>query len=183
MFVAKQELPVAAIRPQCLVHIMGKRSEIVLSSYNNIVSPPLEQRISLNGQALRSLARAISLPTDRFSLILVRCNHDALKQQALQILKDEYAIKPQVLVLPETARSLFSALQQNGQPPHGLMVFGLETVTHLDEFLIATNQMRNEFRCTFHFPLVLWANDETIHKMIKLAPDFYSWANTPINVE
>ncbi|MBW4473510.1 MAG: hypothetical protein KME45_24505 [Stenomitos rutilans HA7619-LM2] len=161
---------------------MAKRSEISLSSYN-VVGNPLEQRLFPNGRALRSLARAISLPADRFSLILVRCNDDALKQRALQSLRDDYAIEPQILVLPETARSLFSALQKNEHPSQCLIVFGLETLTHLDEFLIATNQMRNEFRSTFRFPLVLWVNDETIHKMIKLAPDFYSWANTPINVE
>jgi hypothetical protein len=143
----------------------------------------LDQPVSPNGRAVRSLARAISLSADRFSLILVRCNHEALKQQALQVLKDEYAIEPQVLVLPETARSLFAALQENGHSPYGLFVFGLETLTQLDEFLIAINQMRNEFRSTFHFPLVLWLNDETVHKLIKLAPDFYSWANAPINIE
>lgn len=161
---------------------MGKRSEISSSGYN-VVGIPLEQRHSLHGRALRSLARAISLPSDRFSLILVRCNHEVLKQQALQVLREEYAIEPQVLVLPETARNLFAVLQQNEHHSQGLMVFGLENVAHLDEFLIVTNQMRNEFRNTFHFPLVLWVNDETIHKMIKLAPDFYSWANAPINVE
>ena len=45
-----------------------------------------------------------------------------------------------------------------------------------------TNQMRDEFRRSFSFPLVLWVNDEIVQKLIKLAPDFYNWASTPISL-
>ncbi len=36
------------------------------------------------------------------------------------------------------------------------MVFGLESVGNLDELWSATNQVREEFRKNFPFPLVLW---------------------------
>jgi WD40 repeat protein len=48
----------------------------------------------------------------------------------------------------------------------------------LDELLSATNQVREEFRKNFHFPLVLWVNDQVMEKLLRLAPDFESWATT-----
>jgi WD40 repeat protein/tetratricopeptide (TPR) repeat protein len=62
-----------------------------------------------------------------------------------------------------------------------LMVSGLESVVNLDNLLAATNQVRDEFRKKFPFPLVLWVNDEVLHKLVRLAPDFYSWAGVPIH--
>jgi hypothetical protein len=68
-------------------------------------------------------------------------------------------------------------------PPPALMVFGLESVVAIDQVLIATNLVRDEFRKQFPFPLVLCVNDEILQKLIRLAPDFRSWAANPIRFE
>ncbi|MEO0408920.1 MAG: hypothetical protein AAF289_16375, partial [Cyanobacteria bacterium P01_A01_bin.135] len=59
-----------------------------------------------------------------------------------------------------------------------LMVTGFELVTQVDELLKAANQVRDEFRKCCPFPLILWVNDQVLRQMIRLAPDFQSWATT-----
>lgn len=56
------------------------------------------------------------------------------------------------------------------------MVKSLESVNTLDRLLIAANLLRNKFQ-NFHFPLVLWVTDEIHKKLIRVAPDFQSWAS------
>lgn len=56
------------------------------------------------------------------------------------------------------------------------VVFGLESLTSLDQLLVRANQIRDEFPKDFPFPLVLWVNDWVLQKMTRLAPDFKSWA-------
>ena len=138
---------------------------------------------SRQNQALKSLARTLSLSAHRFTLILVRSNQPGSVDNVFQQLNVHYSVQPRILYLPEDCRSLFSAIQSISLAFQGLMVIGLDDIIDLDEFLITTNQMRNEFRHQFHFPVVLWANDETIGKLVKLAPDFYSWASGPINLD
>lgn len=67
--------------------------------------------------------------------------------------------------------------------PKAVMVFGLESVTALDRILISTNQVRDEFRKSLPFPLVLWVTDEVLASMTRFAPDFKSWAATSIKFE
>jgi WD40 repeat protein len=43
--------------------------------------------------------------------------------------------------------------------------------------------VRDEFRKRLHFPVVLWVNDEVLHRLVRFAPDFTSWAATPIKFE
>lgn len=64
-----------------------------------------------------------------------------------------------------------------------LMVFGLESVRALDYVLSSTNQVREEFRKNFSCPLVLWVTSDVLTKMIRLAPDFRSWAASSIKFE
>jgi hypothetical protein len=53
-----------------------------------------------------------------------------------------------------------------------------DAVDDLDQVLSATNQVREEFRKNFPFPLVLWISEDVHNKLIELAPDFESWATT-----
>ncbi|MBD2037916.1 ATP-binding protein [Leptolyngbya sp. FACHB-321] len=70
------------------------------------------------------------------------------------------------------------------QPPNALMVYGLESVTAIDQVLLATNLVREELRKKFPFPLVLWINDRILAKLDRLAPDLKSWAgNTVISFD
>ncbi len=63
------------------------------------------------------------------------------------------------------------------------MVFGLEFVVAIDQVLSATNLVRDEFRKQFPFPLIVWINDDILQKLVRLAPDFHSWAAPPIRFE
>ncbi len=44
--------------------------------------------------------------------------------------------------------------------------------------LSATNQVREEFRKRFNFPIVLWVTDEVLPQLVRSASDFESWATT-----
>ncbi|WP_293038808.1 hypothetical protein [Moorena sp. SIO1F2] len=69
-------------------------------------------------------------------------------------------------------------------PPHAaLLIVGLESVVALEELLTSTNQVRDEFRKRLTFPLILWVNDQVLQKLMRLAPDFASWAATPLKFE
>ncbi len=67
--------------------------------------------------------------------------------------------------------------------PDVLMVRGLESVIDINELIISTNLMRDEFRKQFHCPLVLWVNDEILRKLIWLAPDLKDWAASTIRFD
>ncbi|AFZ56574.1 PD40 domain-containing protein [Anabaena cylindrica FACHB-243] len=142
---------------------------------------------SANDRSLRSLARAISLSQGQFSVVLVCCNYGILRDLILQRLSeiDGSFNKIQKVVLTQNSLSLYSTihLQQQINQPTALIVLGLESVEGLDELLISINQIRDEFRKRHPFPMVIWVNDEVLQKVVKLAPDFASWAATPIRFE
>lgn len=148
--------------------------------------PHSNTAISLDEQALSALARALTLPRQRFSLIIARCtagNRCAdVQHQVLTALRQRYAIDVETLTVEKTATNLYDEIQafhsHSGRSP--LWVTGLETVDALDELLSSANRMRDKFRQSFAFPLVLWADDEVLNQLIRLAPDFYSWASTPL---
>ncbi|MDZ8104971.1 MAG: hypothetical protein RM338_05005 [Nostoc sp. DedQUE12a] len=142
-----------------------------------------------NERALRSLGRAIALSNGQFSLVLVSCNYRVLQEEMLQRLEEMssglYHI--QKVVLPHNARSLYTTIHlqlvTQNQPPSALMILGLESVDGLDDFLRSINHIRDEFRKRHPFPIIVWMNDEVLQKVVRLAPDFASWAATPIQFE
>lgn len=128
----------------------------------------------------RSSRCAIALSQGEFSLILARCNYSALRERMVQRLRQLCPVKIRELVLPESVKTLYTTIQAElgDEQPLALMVFGLESVNDLNTVLTSTNQVREEFRKNFPFPLVLWSNDEVLRHLIRLAPDFESWATT-----
>ena len=160
-----------------------------------------------NQQAFRTLYRAIALSEGQFSLVLVRCHYRGLQKRILNHLETALSRryenpsqgnasavnnhqKPtypayKTLSLEPTATSLYAQVQANitTPPPHALMVLGLASVRFLDQLLISSNQVRDEFRDRLSCPLVLWVTDEVCQKLTRLAPDFASWAGTPIKFE
>ncbi len=154
--------------------------------------------VAANASALRSLTRAISLSNGEFSLALVCCNYQVLQEQILQHLQEKlgknYLL--QKVCLPPQARSLYSTIhtkivetdsddsqKSENLPKIALMVLGLESVDALDDLLSTINHVRDEFRKQHPFPMVIWVNEEVLHKLRRLAPDFASWAATPIKLE
>jgi WD40 repeat protein/tetratricopeptide (TPR) repeat protein len=151
----------------------------------------LQETASYNDRSLKTLVRSIAMSQQQFSLILVRCNYEQLRQQIVKRLREMSPLPIQDLVLPAGVNTLYTTLlaqrQNSGLPPgaavSALMVFGLETVVAIDELMASTNQVRDEFRKNFSCPVVLWVTDDIVTKMIRLAPDFKSWAAATIKFE
>ncbi|HBB32301.1 MAG TPA: hypothetical protein DDZ80_21700 [Cyanobacteria bacterium UBA8803] len=136
-----------------------------------------------NDRPLRALARAIALSENQFSLIVVCCNYLSWREQILQRLQELCSVKTRRLVLPNSAQTLYTTIQnelREEQPP-ALIVLGLESVLALEELLVSTNHVRDLFRQSFPFPLVLWINDDVVRKLSRLAPDFNNWSPAPIS--
>ena len=95
------------------------------------------------------------------------------------------SIPIQELILHPSVNTLFTTILTSIEepPPQALMVFGLESVVAIEQLLSATNLVRDEFPKHFPFPLILCINDEILQKLIRLAPDFKSWAANPIRFE
>lgn len=138
-----------------------------------------------NERSLNTLVRAIRLSQGEFSLILVRCNYAYLRTQLVEQVQTLCPLSIQVLQLPTSVKTLYTTIHHELETsqPQALMVVGLESVVEVEQVLISTNQIREEFRKNFTFPLVLWVNDEILQKLIQLAPDFRSWAAISITFE
>ncbi|HBB31839.1 MAG TPA: hypothetical protein DC064_08570, partial [Cyanobacteria bacterium UBA9273] len=138
-----------------------------------------------NERSLLTLARAITLSQEQFALILVRCNYQVCKQQMWQGLQALIGVPMRQIVLQKSIKTLYTNILAAIalEPTSVLIVFGLESVKTIDSVLISTNQVRDEFRKRFTFPLVLWVTDEVLQKLARFAPDFKSWAATSIKFE
>ncbi|MEG3847947.1 WD40 repeat domain-containing protein [Microcoleus sp. herbarium19] len=135
--------------------------------------------IQINEASLKTLIRGITCFQEEFSLILAVSNYKTLREQIVQQLREECPVRIRELVLEKSAQTLYTRIAEElgAEQPHALMIVGLESVRELDLVLTATNQIREEFR-HFTFPLVLWVTDAILHKLIRLIPDFHSWATT-----
>jgi len=142
-----------------------------------------------NQRSLKRLIRALSLSGGQFSLILACCNYESLQNKIVALLREQSSIKIEELNLPKQVNTLYTTiklkLEKKGEreAPTALMIFGLDKVANIDELLLSTNQVRDEFRKSLNFPIILWVTDEVIAKMIKLAPDFKSWAAATIKFD
>ncbi|MBD1865171.1 MULTISPECIES: hypothetical protein [Trichocoleus] len=139
---------------------------------------PVESVAAQNHRALRTLTRAVVLSEAQFSLILVRCNYATLRQQMAERLRQQCSVNLREIMLSEADRTLYTVIQHElgEESPAAVMVFGLEEVHDINTVITSTNQVREEFRKNFPFPLILWVNDTILKKLVRLAPDFESWA-------
>ncbi|BCL33810.1 hypothetical protein [Nostoc sp. MS1] len=147
-----------------------------------------------NEQSLQRLIRAINLSKGEFSLILVRCNYQQLREQMRYILRDvakdinirELYLQASITALHTTITSqlhLDNPAVATDSLPSAVMVFGLESVIALEDLLTGINQSRDIYAASFPFPLILWLQDEVASLLSRLAPDFKSWAATTIKFE
>jgi tetratricopeptide (TPR) repeat protein len=146
-----------------------------------------ENIIAANEQSLRSLERAITFSKNQFSVILLCCNYEFLQELILQ----ELAIRGwgndtiQNITLAKNTTNLYPTIesQLTINQPTGLMIIGFDSVNEIDDLLRSINQVRDEFRKRYQIPMILWVNDQVLQKILRLAPDFASWAATPIRFE
>ena len=138
-----------------------------------------------NDESLRMLARSLTLSQGQFSLILAHCNYRSLRQRLMEQLRERCPIEFRERVLDPSAKTIETTIQEElgDEPPPAVIICGLESVRDLDSVLLATNQGRDEFCKNFPFPLVLWGTDEVLRRLIRVGPDFESWAATPIEFE
>ncbi|WP_254565863.1 AAA family ATPase [Oscillatoria sp. HE19RPO] len=139
-----------------------------------------DAEVRRNQQSLKVLHRAISFSQGQFSLILARCNYASLRDRVTADLHDSVSVEIRELHLPTSVRTLYKTIQDEigTEQPEALMVFGLESVSHLDPLFMAANQVREEFRKHFPFPIVFWVDDRVLKSFIRVAPDFESWATS-----
>lgn len=135
--------------------------------------------------ATKRLARAMMVSAGAFSLILASCNSANRQQQVLNLLTEFSSAHIQDIVLSPGAETLYTTISSTVgvAQPDVLMVRGLESVIDINELIISTNLMRDEFRKQFHCPLVLWVNDEILRKLVWLAPDLKDWAASTIRFD
>jgi WD40 repeat protein len=131
-----------------------------------------------NESSLHTLVRAITLSQGQFSLILLRCNYAVLRQRMVERLHQLSPVKIHKITLPTSVKTLYTNIseQLGDDKPPALMVFGLESVKDIKTVLTSANQVREEFRKNFSFPILLWVNDQVLQKFIRLATDLENWA-------
>lgn len=133
-----------------------------------------------NQESLDELAWAIEACQGQFCLMLARCNYEYLQQRLIQQLQEQCALDIRVIHLKPGDITLFSTVRsQLGQEmPSALMVSGFATLDNVDDMFAAMNQVREEFRKNFPFPFILWMNNRVYIRLLRIAPDFESWATT-----
>ncbi len=133
-----------------------------------------------NENSWEELCWAIANSSGEFSLILAHCNSANLQRRLTQKLQGSCEVEIQEIVLDKSTKSLYQTIQGQLDSRHSqaLIVFGLESVQTLDSLLVSANQIREEFRKNFPFPIVLWVTDEVLQKLIRLAHDLQSWTTT-----
>lgn len=152
----------------------------MISSFNNS-----QDGMGNTVAATKRLARAMMVSAGAFSLILASCNSANRQQQVLNLLTEFSEAHIQEILLPPGTETLYTTISSTvgGAQPDVLMVRGLESVIDINELIISTNLMRDEFRKQFHCPLVLWVNDEILRKLVWLAPDLKDWAASTIRFD
>ncbi|MBE9185871.1 hypothetical protein IQ270_14500 [Microcoleus sp. LEGE 07076] len=133
-----------------------------------------------NKSSLQTLSRTLSMSQGQFSLILVRCNYSAMREETVQQLREQSGIEIREIVLPKSVKTLYTTIETelDGSQPPALMVFGLESVSAIDRVLTSTNYVREEFRNNFPFPVVLWVTDKILKKLIRLVTDIETWTTS-----
>lgn len=137
-----------------------------------------------NEKSLVTIIRAIKLSRQEFSIIFIQCNYSSLRQKIMDELKRIRDLEIIEIFLSSNTDRLYEAIKQSIQnrDPSVVIVFGLESVNDVNKVLKSLQQERELYK-KLSFPIVLWLNNSILLKLVRLAPDFRSWASTPINFE
>lgn len=138
-----------------------------------------------NTTVVQRLARAIMLSDGEFSLLLACCNSVEKQEQILSVLKEFLTVNIKNVTLSPKVETLYTNVVCALGPiqPEALVVRGLESVEAINQLIISTNLMRDEFAKQFKFPLVLFVNEEILRKLVWLAPDLKDWAASTFRFE
>jgi hypothetical protein len=141
---------------------------------------PPDDIIAHNQTELDELAWSIEMSLGQFRIYFARCNYIRLRSRLIQQLQALTSVQIRVVDIKASERTLYARIQAElgDETPDAAMVLGLEAVENSRQLLSATNQVREEFRKHFSFPLVLWVNDQGFKDFLTYAPDFQSWGIT-----
>ncbi|MGK7874043.1 MAG: AAA family ATPase [Xenococcaceae cyanobacterium] len=139
-----------------------------------------EDVAAYNRSSLEDLAWGIEVDQGEFALKFAHCNYVELREQLSEQLQAVCEVNISELRLDHSDTTLYTKIREQveAEKPAALMILGLETVRNIDELLRATNQVREEFRKNFPFPIVVWIDDKILLKFKQLAPDFKDWGAT-----
>ncbi|NEQ36963.1 MAG: hypothetical protein F6K40_12050 [Okeania sp. SIO3I5] len=137
-----------------------------------------------NPELLSELIFALEMSQGEFRLFLARSNTLTQRDRLIEKLQASFSGDLAKLQLDKSTGELNATIgQQLGdrdQQPDALMVWGLESVTDVDQLLVSMGLVREEFKNNFHFPILLWIDKEVSRKFIRLIPDFESWASLTV---
>ena len=124
--------------------------------------------------SFQRLVRGMKMSQGKFRLFLARYSYLSQRERLIPQIRESFSGVLQELVLDKSVSSLYATIQKRleNQQPDALMVWGLESVIDVDELLRSMSLVLDEFRKNFHFPMVLWINEEVSRKFIQLIPDF-----------
>ncbi len=129
--------------------------------------------------SLEELIWTLEASQGEFRLILARCNYIRLRSRLVKDIQNLTHLNIEIINLKKTDIALYQKVAALADlHKDAVMVLGLESLQDLAQLLSTTNQVREEFRKNFPFPLVLWVTDEVLGKLVRLASDFESWATT-----
>ncbi|BAZ07180.1 nSTAND1 domain-containing NTPase [Calothrix sp. NIES-3974] len=136
--------------------------------------------LSVYSEALAELVWTLNAGQGEFRLLLVRCNYLRLRSRILKRLQKTTNLHIQVVQLQPQDRTLYERIREqvDQQQPDAVMVLHLESVRDLQMMLSAANQVREEFRKQFSFPVVLWVTDGVLQQLLRVASDLESWGTT-----
>jgi DNA-binding Lrp family transcriptional regulator len=131
-------------------------------------------------ESVESLVRVIELSQQHFSITLIHCNYEFLQQKIMWRFQNCSPFDVRVIMLDHTTIKLHDEIrkQLNGCTPQAVIISGLDQINDLEQLLSSSNYIREEFRNSFSFPILIWVTDIEMNKLIQLAPDLESWTTT-----
>jgi len=144
------------------------------------MNQPMDKEIGdRNSKTIADLLRTIDL-SQHFSIFLIHCNYKSLQQGILREFQQHCTSSLVYIQLDQTITTLHNEIQHQlgEQCPQAVMITGIDELHNLDQVLSSSNHIREEFRNSFPFPILLWVTDTVLKKLIQLAPDLESWTTT-----
>jgi tetratricopeptide (TPR) repeat protein len=144
---------------------------------------------SLRDRIVQQLQERASVPIQVITLPEHTKTLFTTVQREVEIRGQGLGVRGQGLELTQNLELKTQNLQQSPTtyhlPPttYSLLILGFESLVALDQVLTSANQVREEFRKHFQFPVVLWVNDRVLQKLTQLAPDFKAWATISIQFD
>lgn len=131
-------------------------------------------------EPLAELIWTLQAAKGEFRLLLVRCNYIRLRSHLLKFTQTNGGLNIKLVSLNSQDLTLHGRIHQqtNKSQPDAIMVLNLESVANLQVMLSTANQVREEFRKHFPFPVVLWVTDRELQALMLVASDLESWGTT-----